>query len=365
MRAGDASDASANMDNVIALNARQHRQPRPQRLAAHTTLFAHHRRDEGDVFWLKENAELLNILEATGAAGTFALDAYAEFYDTVEARLGEYPQYYRFLISICLDLEDLGWDGEKGTAICAWARAQNLAGAELSDLQRAEAERLLARRDATRPDPGLLDRLRAFIDRSETFSIPNKKAAYELTHIVFYLSEYGRITPDLGDNALRSLTFAGLLAYLDQNYDMLAEICVALRYAGQTPSPIWEGAVMAALKSTRPSPAPTGGAMDDYHSYFVASWLAGMVAQESFPLSIVPGALRMDMAQPPARPLRHMSQALAETRNADWHAVRPKIVARLDEDGASLLNAAERSTSQFDAFYEGFARAGQPQMAPL
>lgn len=352
------------MDNVIALNARQHRQPRPQRLAAHAQLFAFHRRGEEDVFWLKENAEFLNILEATGATEIDTLDAYSEFYNTVEARLGEYPQYYRFLISICLDLEDLGLTGDKGTAICAWARAQNLVAAELSDLQRAEAERLFARRDMARPDPGLRDRLRAFIDRSATFSIPNKKAAYELTHIVFYLSEYGRRSPELSETALRSLTFAGLLAYLDQNYDLLAEICIALRYAGQTPSSIWEGAVMAALKSTQPSPAPAGGAMDDYHCYFVTSWLAALAGQESFPLSIVPGGLRLDMAQPPARPLRYMSQALAETRNGDWHAVRPKIVARLDQDGASLLDAAERSTAHFEAFYEGFARSGQPQLTP-
>ena len=57
-------------------------------------------------------------------------------------------------------------------------------------------------------------RLRAFAGRSQTFAMPNKKAAYELTHIIFYLSDYGRQIPELPDGTLKSLHFTGLLAFL-------------------------------------------------------------------------------------------------------------------------------------------------------
>ena len=231
------------MSNVIHLNVPSHRQSKAESRSALLASFAQHRRFGDDVFWLKENAELLNILECTGLPlADQALAAHEGFYDQVEKRLGFFPQYYRFLLSICLDLEDLGMAGTKGEALCVWVAEQGLAEAELSDLQRAEARRLMQRRgvEPLPHDIGLTDRLHRFIDRSETFAMPNKKAAYELTHIVFYLSEYGRRDPHLSARALISLEYAGILAYLDQNADLLAEVCVALRFAGQTPSPIWE-----------------------------------------------------------------------------------------------------------------------------
>ncbi len=351
------------MTNVVQLNVRSYRQPLPQRLAQHAHLFAADRRTADDVFWLKENAEFLNIVEATGHESDEILEVYAAFYEDIETRLGEYPQYYRFLLSIALDLEDLGMEGCKGIAMCAWAHAKRLVDAELSDLQRAEAARLLSRRGGRGPDAGLQDRLRAFAARSETFAIPNKKAAYELTHIVFYLSQYGRKDPELPASALQSLTYAGLLAYLDQNYDLLAEVCVAMRYAGKTPSSIWEGAVMAALNATHASPAENPSVFDDYHAYMVANWMAGLAGQDTFPLLLEGGGMRIDMAAPPARPLRDMSHALSETRNTNWQVVRDRVVARLGPDGLQLLRAAETSTDQFEAFYEGFARAGQPGLA--
>ena len=88
------------MSNVITLH-------RPERstLATRQTLliraFADHRRPTDDVFWLKENAELLGILCATGAKlGADALVSFDTFYGQIEDRLRFFPQYYRFLISI-------------------------------------------------------------------------------------------------------------------------------------------------------------------------------------------------------------------------------------------------------------------------
>ena len=96
------------MSNVISIGLPR-RPNLAQRQAALIRNFALHRRQPDDVFWLKENAELLNILatsDATLLPG--ALDVFASFCRTLPERLNFFPQYYRFLLSICLDLEDLG-----------------------------------------------------------------------------------------------------------------------------------------------------------------------------------------------------------------------------------------------------------------
>ena len=72
--------------------------------------------------------------------------------------------------------------------------------------------------------PAVWSRLNRFINHKETFAVPNRKAAYELTHIVFYFSNYGRQDPKLDAEALVSLEYAGILAFLDRNVDLLAEL---------------------------------------------------------------------------------------------------------------------------------------------
>ena len=81
------------MTNVIALSPKTRIATPETGAAALLSCFATCRRREDDVFWLKENAELLNILECTGAdvPGT-ALDVLDGFYDTVEDRMAFFPQ---------------------------------------------------------------------------------------------------------------------------------------------------------------------------------------------------------------------------------------------------------------------------------
>lgn len=319
------------------------------------------RRFGDDVFWLKENAELLNILECTGVRPALAdLETYAEVYAALPERLSFFPQYYRFLLSICLDLEDLGLPGAQGEALAAWIAREGLAEAELSDLQRAEAQRLLARRGAAAPDPALEARLRAFMGRPATFALPNKKAAYELTHIVFYLSEYGRRDPMLDAAALISLEYAGLLAFLDRNADLLAEICIALRYAGRTPSPIWERIVLDGLRGFSLSAGPAVDINDDYHEYMVSQWLAGLSSPGLRAAPVPEGRCRFDALPRGASPLRALSMTLLHmsvTRSGDWAAMRGRVLCDLDEAIAEAVDEAEASTSRFADFFEGFARA--------
>lgn len=352
------------MSNVIHLKAPAQPVQPQARMSAIITCFARHRRFGDDVFWLKENAELLNILECTGAQlAPDALEAHHDFYANAERRLGFFPQYYRFLLSICLDLEDLGLPGTKAEALAHWAAAEGLADAELSDLQRAEAVRLMQRRGVhpLADDAGLSDRLHGFIDRPETFAMPNKKAAYELTHIVFYLSEYGRKDPGLSAAATKSLEFAGLLAYLDQNSDLLAEICVALRYAGCAPPPLWETWLQSETLGFAIAHGPELPVQDDYHNYFVCNWLMAATGRDAFASGICAGRMNFTLCHRRPGPLRVMSESLFELndkRSDDWASMRPHVLATLPEAGHDILLQAERSTDNFEAFFAGFARTG-------
>ena len=70
-------------------------------------------------------------------------------------------------------------------------------------MQRAETGRLLHRggiQNAFNKD-GLTERLQRFINHRKAFAVPNKKAAYELTLIIVYLSEYGHQNPDINSEA--------------------------------------------------------------------------------------------------------------------------------------------------------------------
>ncbi|KIN61288.1 hypothetical protein Z945_2279 [Sulfitobacter noctilucae] len=327
---------------------------------------ANRRHAPDDVFWLKENAELLGVLAATGQIlNPETLAVYADFYAQIEEKLRFFPQYYRFFLSICLDLEDLGMGANKGAALCRWVAQAGLPEAELSDLQRAEAQYLLSRRGAVLPlgQSALDTRLRAFTERAETFALPNKKAAYELTHIVFYLSGYGRYDPQLSDAALNSLEFAGVLAYLDQNIDLLAEICTALTFAGKTPSAVWTDAVARVHHAiTLTGQADAARAVDGYHLFLVSGWAQLVRGTKVFDQN-VPENYMLHFAMPQVlagalRPLSTCLFDLGKQRSADWGGMRGRVIAQMPQHSREVLQAAEQSTDKFDAFFEGFARAG-------
>ena len=351
------------MSNVVHLNVPSRTQRESDRHIALLRSFAQERRFGDDVFWLKENAELLNILECSGVnLSPEVLTTYDGFYAQIEKRLGFFPQYYRFLLSICLDLEDLGMPGGKAAALVNWACDQGLAQAEISDLQRAEARRLMLRRgcDPMAEDPGLEDRLRAFVSRPLSFAIPNKKAAYELTHTVFYLSEYGRKDPDLGAKIGQSLDFTGTLAFLDLNADLLAEVCIAMRYAGITPPEIWEGWLARHTGGFSFDEGETISVHDDYHEFFVCNWLMGLSGRDAFAMPFVPERMSFSSPYTGAAPLRGMSETLfsCDTRRDDWGTMRHQIADALSEESHDILIQAEAASQDFDGFFAGFARAG-------
>ena len=351
------------MTNIIQFKAPPKPQTAQQRLSALIENFALGRRGQDDVFWLKENAELLNILECTNTVMEVEnLQPLANFYDKIEGQIEFFPQYYRFILSICLDLEDLGLNGNKAEAIADWVSNQGLAEAELSDLQRAEAQRLLRRRDCAGlgDDEGLLGRLHQFIDRSDTFALPNKKAAYELTHIVFYLSEYGRTDPQLSQAAVTSLEYAGVLAYLDQNSDLLAEVCIALQYAGEQPSQVWVDWLEQQAHYFVLSDSQGAGQNDEYHDFFVCNWLMASSGRKYFVQQVPAGPMRISQGHSCIGPLREISRTMFDlraARSSNWQQMKPHVEAALNEDGHGILNAAMHSCRDFEGFFAGFARA--------
>ncbi|MGH1451684.1 MAG: DUF6902 family protein [Paracoccaceae bacterium] len=352
------------MTNVIQLNAPSYRQSDATRLSHLIDSFACHRRMRDDVFWLKENAELLNILECSGVSlPGQALEIHEEFYATIEKRISFFPQYYRFLLSVCLDLEALGMPGNKGQRLVDWAVSQGVADAELSDLQRGEARRLMARRgvDPLPRDTGLHDRMRGFCARAATFALPNKKAAYELTHTVFYLSEYGRRDPQMAEGTARSLDYAGTLAFLEQNADLLAEICVAMRFAGLTPPREWEGWLSREMRYFDVAYGDQAPAQDNYHEYLVGNWALAARGRAAFTARTKAGRMGFINAGRGAGPLRDMSESLyrmADTRSADWAQMRPRVITGMSDEAHQLLVAAEAGSADFEGFFANFARCG-------
>lgn len=323
--------------------------------------FSRHRRLENDVFWLKENAELLNILECSGELNNPAVELYSDFYEGIERRAFFFRQYYRFYLSICLDLEDLGFSGGKGDMLAQWVEREKLVGSELSDLQRAETQRQLARRNIGRVDSGLADRLRAFAQSSEKFALPNMKIAYELTHIVFYLSEYGRVDPDLPPEACTSLRNVGTLAFLDQNMDLLAEVCIALRYAGFSVPANWERALNVSMGRYRFVQNGFDGTHDDYHAYFVGVWWAMLAGKGGFDPVIPGGAMAIRSAKEPGA-LHALSQLVFNDEGVaclSWKSARPRVLAGLPAREGQLLRETEQSLPDFDRFFKDFARNGR------
>ncbi|WP_407493245.1 DUF6902 family protein [Pseudooceanicola sp. MF1-13] len=350
------------MSNVIQLTFPSRRDQRAATIAALLDTFANHRRDMDDVFWMKENAEILNILECTGeVVDQDALAPYRAFYDTIETRLEFFPQYYRFLLSICQDLEAHGIGSGKARALAQWVADQGLVDAELSDLQRAEAQRLLAR-NGVMVDVGqeaINARLHRFVSRADTFAIPNKKAAYELTHIVFYLSEYGRRDPGLNTQTRKSLEFAGTLALLDCNWDLLAETLVAMRYCGMTPPAEWDAAIAQATSHFTVAEGDDAVRQDDYHEYLVCNWALSTAGETAFPHRMTPGpvSFHADPARPSA--LREMSQILFDLdarRSDDWHLMRDYLCDTISAAGSDTLMQAEAACDGFGDFFARFAR---------
>ncbi len=350
---------------IVHLSARRVVQPRPDE--ALVAAIAQNRWGQDNVFWLKEVAEVLSVLEETGGQATPLMHAaLAQPLGALQQRLSFFPQYYRFFLAIALSAERLGLLGAGHAADMArWIVRAGWIDSELNDLNRAEARYLMQRAGLDVVfEPGLDQRLHRFMDRPETFAVPNRKAAYDLTHLVFYLSDHGARDPGLSARGMQSLHHAGTLAFLDQNADLLAEICLCLLYVGANIPDLWLDLVERTAKSFAFQATRGIVEHDDSHCLFVCNWLLGKVGKPAFQGGMPPvntGQILQvrDMSQKPAA-LREVSMVLMNQgvdRTGDWSAVRGMLRRALSPAAAAVVDQAEQADPEFDAFFAAFARA--------
>lgn len=351
------------MTNVLCLAERRKERASTHGVERLLKLFAQERHRIDDVRWLKENAELLRLLVATGRCPDPELlyAAYGRFLPNLRDRLHFFPQYYRFFLSIALDLEALGLAEIGAAKMVEWAVSGHLAGAELSDLQRAEARLMAQRVGLEVPEEGLTERLLRFASRAETFALPNRKAAYELTHIAFYLSDYGRHGFAGSGGMIESLENAGLVAHLEGNTDLLAEICIALRQCGSTPPADWEQAVTRGFAAFRLLGEAEPGQVDDYHAWLMAAWSLEASGEKVLEAPL-PSANFHFVPPPGPTTLLEVSAALLDlgaARSADWPRMRGCLAPRISGSALAHIDRLAASTPQFESFFARFARVPQ------
>ncbi|MBN2630555.1 MAG: hypothetical protein JXR75_08445 [Rhodobacteraceae bacterium] len=348
------------MTNVVSLR-RMPRATHDPAVPGLIDLFAARRRGRHDAFWLKENAELLQILAALGAGQGLDLSLLQPRATGLMEELAFFPQYYRMFLSIAVDLRALGVDDVPVEAMVRLIRAADLPAVELSDTHRGEALLLLRRAgDDTARDPALDERLAHYAANARAFCLPNRRAAYDLTHIVFHATDYGRVEVARNADRRLSLVYVGMVAWLEDNLDLLAEVTLGLRLSGEDVPQAWSDAVTAGAGSVSFAPGHAHGPFDDdYHQYLVLNWALGLSGGEAFAAG-VPSQARL--IRQPARQgaaLRELSVALLDmgmARLPDWGRMRWRLWPRLSEAARSRLAVLE-TMPEFEGFFAGFARA--------
>lgn len=351
------------MSNVVSLYSPAH-VTADRALDDVVDLFANRRRTRRDAFWLKENAELLQILLATQHAQSAPdLSAYAGFVSSMVEEMRFFPQYYRFYLSIALDLAALGFADVPVRSLADLTLQGGYMGAELSDSHRAEAGLLMAR--AGQPlahDQGLVARLEDFCGQSALFCLPNRSLAYALTHSVFHASDYGRVPIARNPARRLALVHAGIIAWMEDNLDLLAEVAVALVQSGEAVPQVWQDAILTALAEFSVEQGAASGPFDDaYHEFLVLNWAAHALGGTAFAASVPSGARLFRRQKHGETALRDLSLALLDMgggRSADWAMMRWRIWPKLAASARARIEAVE-ALPEFDGFFRIFARAGQ------
>ena len=348
------------MTNVVSLR-RQERVAFQPAIPSLINLFASRRRGRHDAFWLKENAELLQILAALGV-GDIDLDPLAQRAGSLMEEVRFFPQYYRMYLSLAVDLRDLGLAQAPVEEMAAFVLANDMQAVELSDTHRGEALLLLRRAGANVTDPALEARLARFAAGSAAFCLPNRRAAYDLTHIVFHAADYGRTSLARDPDRRLSLIHAGIVAWLEGNLDLLAEVTLALRLSGEAVPEVWAQTVAdAADKVDFEAGHAAGPFDDDYHQYLVLNWALGASGGAAFRGGVPASARNVRQPLRQGAALHELSLVLLDmgcARDSDWGRMRWRIWPKLSEPARDCLATVE-AMPEFEGFFAGFSRAGQ------
>lgn len=262
--------------------------------------FAQTRNKDLNFSFLKENGELLMIAQSSGLKlEPRSLELYQELYDNVLTLCELYPPFFRFFLAIILDLEALGMVGDKGEVLSDYVIKHDLYEHETSDTRRWEIINLLARTERapayqfdTRE--ALERRARGFFQYPDRFVKFNRPLFYDLTHIIFFWTDYGRKKVDATPELLKSLTNIGLLAFLDDDFDLLSEVCLCFIFLKEEAPKAWHEACEKGLKTLQikyldEANHLSGTPSDEYHIHIVINWLLQVSGKTAFADSIQSG----------------------------------------------------------------------------
>lgn len=256
--------------------------------------FSRRRHDSLNFPYLKENGELLMIVNTSGyKIDEISLESYRIFYERAKKFCEFFPQYYRFILGITMELEDLGMRGSVGEELCDLAVSQKYFQFETSDLRRMEILNLLRRRNydsklrETYGGQGLEDRVFEFMCNPKCFVKFNRPFFYEMTHYIFYLTQFGKKLVNLPSSIFEGLDNIGNLALLDNDIDLLSEICLCFHFCKRKPPLFWEQYIQAATdnfaisfeEEEYPDPLKL---TDDYHNYLTINWLQAYTGKPAF-----------------------------------------------------------------------------------
>lgn len=346
--------------NVVSLMSTR-TDPHVHTVSRLVDMVAQRRHARSDAFWYKENGEMLCVLHALDwPLPAQALAPYERVGETLWPLLRFFPQYYRLILGLSYDLNALTGNVGSLRSMAEWVEQAGLATRELSDLLRAEADFLVARA-LNRPQgfAGHNARLQEFCRASDAFRLPDRAAAYSLTHMVFYASDYGRNHMVLDENIRQSLIHAGIVAWLDHDLDILSEVVLALRFCGaEVPAP-WGEEIMLAAQDVWFSSGGGGAALaDDFHEMLMLNWAAGTLGGQAFEFEIPPEATAVHRPIRARSALQDLSAHLfaqGDQRRGDWALMRWRLWPKLSAATQDRLAPLE-DWPEFTRFFEGFAR---------
>jgi hypothetical protein len=321
--------------------------------------FAAKRNSELSFAYLKENGELLSIAASSGLLLEPAvLEHYQVFYDNALPTCKFFPQYFRFILAIVMDLEDLGYQGNTGEKICDFVVKQGYLDFETSDTRRLEILTLLARR---RPDGEIEENHRnmltqsidRFISKPEHFIKFNKPLFYELTHFIFFLTNYGEVEIPLKNSPIECLTNVGILALLDDDVDLLSEICICFKFLGKKAPAFWETYVENSLNDIKITfdtsiASAMNSATDEYHAYLMMNWLLALRQRPTFTEKFNGRLPNFSLPQKKMAVLPILSNALYATQITKTKSVQECVgsLENLSKINQKLLTNALSSTPQ-------------------
>ena len=296
--------------------------------------------------FLKENGELLCIARSQGfLMEPKARDLYRDFYSKASHLVELYPQYYRFLLGIVVDLEDLGMAGNIGGEICHHIRAKNLLEFDTSDTRRLEALYLLSRvsplnAKEVETKRSIENRLESFTQYTDRFFKFNRPLFYDLTHIVFFITDYGRKRLEGFSNLKNCLLSVGFLSILDNDLDLLSEVMICLKYIGEPIPEHWKQIIMEKqsmidISFEQKFTSSLNSSVDDYHIYFTLNWCLSILGKPAF-------TKRFNSKTPSFKHIEQKSSLLSKLsvfahdrvmkKNAHLHAIEAFIASIKDEE---------------------------------